>query len=108
MTQLTPSCATGVLRPKRGGDEAAIQHYYDASNAFYGLWLDDTMICSCDLWGKGDNPKDLAAAQRKKLDYHLDIAGVASVGKDTALAPKGATGWGVLALNRLISDRYEG
>lgn len=39
---------------------------------------------------------------------HLDIAGVASVKTDTALAPKGATGWGVLALNRLIADRFEG
>jgi leucyl aminopeptidase len=26
---------------------------------------------------------------------------------ETALAPKGATGWGVMALNRLIRDRYE-
>jgi leucyl aminopeptidase len=39
---------------------------------------------------------------------HLDIAGVASVKSGTDLAPKGATGWGVLALNRLIADRYEG
>ncbi|PVA08129.1 leucyl aminopeptidase [Thalassorhabdomicrobium marinisediminis] len=38
---------------------------------------------------------------------HLDIAGVASVKEDTVLAPKGATGWGVAALNRLISDTYE-
>ncbi len=38
---------------------------------------------------------------------HLDIAGVASVKTDTALAPKGATGWGVAALNRLITDRFE-
>ncbi len=38
---------------------------------------------------------------------HLDIAGVASVKSDTKLAPKGATGWGVLALNRLVSDRFE-
>jgi leucyl aminopeptidase len=38
---------------------------------------------------------------------HLDIAGVASVKSDTALAPQGATGWGVLALNRLVADRYE-
>jgi len=38
---------------------------------------------------------------------HLDIAGVARVGKDTALAPKGPTGWGVMALNRLVADRYE-
>ncbi|WP_226550951.1 leucyl aminopeptidase [Celeribacter naphthalenivorans] len=35
---------------------------------------------------------------------HLDIAGVASVSTPTTLAPKGATGWGVLALNRMIDD----
>ena len=38
---------------------------------------------------------------------HLDIAGVASVKSDTTLAPKGATGWGVAALNRLVMDRFE-
>jgi len=38
---------------------------------------------------------------------HLDIAGVASVKSETALAPKGATGWGVMALNRLVSDMFE-
>ena len=35
---------------------------------------------------------------------HLDIAGVASVAAGTRFAPKGATGWGVLALNRLVDD----
>ena len=39
---------------------------------------------------------------------HLDIAGTALVKTDMPLSPKGATGWGVLALNRLIRDRYEG
>ena len=38
---------------------------------------------------------------------HLDIAGTALVKADTLLAPKGATGWGVMALNRLIRDGYE-
>ena len=38
---------------------------------------------------------------------HLDIAGVASVKADTTLAPKGATGWGVAALSRLVSDHFE-
>lgn len=38
---------------------------------------------------------------------HLDIAGVAQVSKDTDLAPKGATGWGVMALDRLVRDRFE-
>jgi len=38
---------------------------------------------------------------------HLDIAGTALVKSDTTLAPKGATGWGVMALNRLIRDTFE-
>ena len=38
---------------------------------------------------------------------HLDIAGTALVKTDLALSPKGATGWGVLALNRLIRDKFE-
>lgn len=39
---------------------------------------------------------------------HLDIAGVASVKTETALAPAGATGWGVAALSRLVADHFEG
>ena len=38
---------------------------------------------------------------------HLDIAGVASLKGDSTLAPKGATGWGVMALDRLVRDRFE-
>ena len=38
---------------------------------------------------------------------HLDIAGTALVKADTANGPKGATGWGVLSLDRMIRDRYE-
>ncbi len=38
---------------------------------------------------------------------HLDIAGVASLKSEGPHAPKGATGWGVLALNRLIADKFE-
>ncbi|MCP5086071.1 MAG: leucyl aminopeptidase [Rhodobacteraceae bacterium] len=38
---------------------------------------------------------------------HLDIAGVAALKTATDLAPKGATGWGVRALDRLIADNYE-
>ncbi len=39
---------------------------------------------------------------------HLDIAGVAHIKGGTALAPGGATGWGVAALNRLVADQFEG
>ena len=39
---------------------------------------------------------------------HLDIAGVALPPGATAMAPKGATGWGVMTLDRLVRDRFEG
>jgi hypothetical protein len=35
---------------KRGGSEAAIRHHYDVDNAFYALWLDETLTYSCALW----------------------------------------------------------
>ena len=37
---------------------------------------------------------------------HLDIAGVASTASDSSLGPKGASGWGVRTLNRLINDYF--
>ena len=39
---------------------------------------------------------------------HLDIAGTALLKSESTLAPKGATGWGVMALNRLIREKFEG
>jgi leucyl aminopeptidase len=38
---------------------------------------------------------------------HIDIAGVALPPAATDLAPKGATGWGVMTLDRLVRDGYE-
>lgn len=38
---------------------------------------------------------------------HIDIAGVALPPAATDLAPKGASGWGVMTLDRLIRDRFE-
>lgn len=39
---------------------------------------------------------------------HIDIAGVTLPPQATDLAPKGATGWGVMTLDRLVRDEYEG
>lgn len=38
---------------------------------------------------------------------HIDIAGVALPPGEMALAPKGASGWGVRTLDRLIRDKFE-
>jgi leucyl aminopeptidase len=39
---------------------------------------------------------------------HLDIAGMAWSSKDSAVAPKGATAFGVRLLDRLVAAHYEG
>jgi leucyl aminopeptidase len=39
---------------------------------------------------------------------HLDIAGMAWSNRDRAATPKGATGYGVRLLDRLVADTYEG
>jgi leucyl aminopeptidase len=39
---------------------------------------------------------------------HIDIAGVALANSGTDLAPKGATGWGVAALDELVRSKLEG
>jgi cyclopropane-fatty-acyl-phospholipid synthase len=83
---------------ERGGDAAAIRHHYDASNAFYALWLDPTMTYSCALWGEADDPDDLAGAQLRKLDHHLAAAGVA---RGKRLLDVGC-GWGGL-LDRALA-----
>ncbi len=38
---------------------------------------------------------------------HIDIAGVTLQSAETPLAPKGATGWGVMTLDRMIRDLLE-
>ena len=38
---------------------------------------------------------------------HIDIAGITVSSKDLPLSPKGATGWGVRTLDRLVRCRYE-
>src|ERR1700722_1853230 len=91
--------------PTRGGTEAAIQHHYDVSNAFYALWLDETLTYSCGLWRDGDDPDDLLAAQRRKIDYHLDAAGISRARHVLDIG----CGWGSLlerAELRACGDRY--
>jgi cyclopropane-fatty-acyl-phospholipid synthase len=59
-----------VDRMSFGGSRAAIRHHYDVGNAFFMLWLDDSLTYSSAMWS-GLRDEDLASAQRTKLDYHL-------------------------------------
>ena len=38
---------------------------------------------------------------------HVDIAGVASLKAPHKFGPKGATGWGVMTINKLIESKFE-
>src|SRR5262249_39531663 len=47
-------------------DKANIHYHYDASNAFYELFLDPEMVYTCAYFKDWNN--DIATAQRDKLD----------------------------------------
>jgi cyclopropane-fatty-acyl-phospholipid synthase len=81
-----------------GAAPADIRAHYDAGNAFFALFLDETLSYSCALFAAG--VEDLAAAQRAKMDWHLDRA---HVGRDTRLLDIGC-GWGGL-LERAVWER---
>lgn len=50
-----------------GSSQAAIQHHYDISNAFYGLFLDERMVYSCGYFT--DLANDIDRAQQDKLEH---------------------------------------
>lgn len=56
-------------RNTRTGSRRNIAAHYDLGNAFYRMWLDETMTYSSALFAEGD---DLAAAQRRKYDRIID------------------------------------
>lgn len=54
-------------RHTRPADRKAIQHHYDLSNEFYGLWLDANRVYSCAYFRTEADSLDLA--QEQKLDH---------------------------------------
>lgn len=75
-----------------GASAEAIRHHYDLGNDFYALWLDPGMFYSCALWRDGAEDEDLATAQLRKVDWHLDHAAAAGASR---LLDVGC-GWGSL------------
>ncbi|MCG7205632.1 class I SAM-dependent methyltransferase [Streptomyces arenae] len=77
------------------GSRANISRHYDLSNDLFALFLDDTLSYSAAVFRGFPADRDLfAAAQRRKIDRLLDLAGVDA---GTRLLEIG-TGWGELAL----------
>jgi cyclopropane-fatty-acyl-phospholipid synthase len=84
-----------ALRNTPEGARANIQRHYDLSNDLFALFLDETMTYSSAVFrGFPSEWPLLAAAQQRKIDRLLDLAGV---GEGTRLLEIG-TGWGELAI----------
>jgi len=55
---------------------------YDTGNEFFWLWIGPELIYSCALFEKGD---DLARAQIRKLDHHIEAAGAPRAERESEL-----------------------
>ncbi len=79
----------------RANSRKNIQAHYDLGNAFYRLWLDETMSYS-SAWFEGDHSKGMVEAQRAKVKRALDEAGVSAQRPGQRVLEIGC-GWGGLA-----------
>ncbi|GHI83460.1 class I SAM-dependent methyltransferase [Streptomyces xanthophaeus] len=77
------------------GARENVRRHYDLSNELFAAFLDETMTYSAAVFTSFPaRPEALAAAQHRKIDRLLDLAGA---GPGTRLLEIG-TGWGELAL----------
>jgi cyclopropane-fatty-acyl-phospholipid synthase len=79
-------------RNTRSGSRRNIRAHYDLGNAFYSLWLDETMNYSSALFG-ADRGQPLARAQDAKVRRALAMAGVQRGDRVLEIG----CGWGALA-----------
>ena len=79
-------------RNTRRGSRRNISAHYDLGNAFYTLWLDETMNYS-SAWFDGDRTKPLAQAQTAKLRRAIAATGVQAGQRLLEIG----CGWGAVA-----------
>lgn len=80
----------------RANSRKNIHAHYDLGNAFYGLWLDDTMNYS-SAWFEGDYARGLAQAQTAKVHRALDMAAVRAGDRVLEIG----CGWGALVVETI-------
>ena len=78
-----------------GASQDAIKAHYDLGNDFFRLWIGPDLIYSCALFEDDD---DLATAQIRKLDHHIEAAGAAQASNVLDIG----CGWGAL-MHRLVT-----
>ena len=79
-------------RNTRSNSQKNIHAHYDLGNAFYRLWLDDTMNYS-SAWFDGDHAKSMREAQNAKVRRALRMADVKAGDRVLEIG----CGWGALA-----------
>jgi len=79
-------------RNTRSNSQKNIHAHYDLGNAFYQLWLDDTMNYS-SAWFDGDHGKSMREAQNAKVHRALRMASVRPGDRVLEIG----CGWGALA-----------
>ena len=79
-------------RNTRANSQKNIHAHYDLGNAFYALWLDDTMNYS-SAWFEGDAGGDMRVAQHAKVRRALRMADVKAGHRVLEIG----CGWGALA-----------
>ena len=79
-------------RNTRSNSKKNIHAHYDLGNAFYKLWLDDTMNYS-SAWFDGDHGRSMREAQNAKVRRALRMAGVQAGDRVLEIG----CGWGALA-----------
>ncbi len=85
----------------RTTSQEEIQYHYDSGNDFYALWLDARMVYSAALFTS--DTQSLEDAQRAKLAFHADAAGVRPGSRILDVG----CGWGAL-LRYLVAEREVG
>jgi cyclopropane-fatty-acyl-phospholipid synthase len=79
-------------RNTKANSQKNIHAHYDLGNAFYRLWLDETMNYSSALFA-GDTTQTMAEAQHAKVRRALDLANVKTGDRVLEIG----CGWGALA-----------
>ena len=81
-----------MRRNSQSNSRKNIHAHYDLGNAFYQLWLDDTMNYS-SAWFDGDQSQSMQTAQHAKVRRALRMAGVQPGNRVLEIG----CGWGALA-----------
>ena len=93
LRRMFESLVHALRRNSRRGARRNIRYHYDLGNAFYRLWLDETLTYSCALFDTPDQP--LADAQRNKYRHLLDLLQLESGHHLLEIG----SGWGGFALH---------